>query len=131
MDMNRFTEKLQEALAQSQNEAVSFGHNQVELDHLLYSLLVQDKGIVGRVVSQLGLDPKGLSDEIKKLLEKKPRISCLNFPLIGIEYGLRVEMFKKCGHTQNFAQRGSFLILNFSTLSAVFHLTSIFDFLTL
>ena len=75
MDMNRFTEKLQEALAQSQNEAVSFGHNQVELDHLLYSLLVQDKGIVGRVVSQLGLDPKGLSDEIKKLLEKKPRIS--------------------------------------------------------
>ena len=39
MDMNRFTEKAQEALAGAQRLAMRFGQQQVDVDHLLLAVL--------------------------------------------------------------------------------------------
>ena len=35
MDMNRFTEKAQEALSAAQSKAIRYGHQQVDVEHLL------------------------------------------------------------------------------------------------
>ena len=35
MDMNRFTEKLQEALRAAQSKATRYGHQQLDVEHLL------------------------------------------------------------------------------------------------
>ncbi|CAD7774714.1 MAG: hypothetical protein KIIPBIDF_00606 [Candidatus Methanoperedenaceae archaeon GB50] len=35
MDISRFTQKTQEALAEAQNIAVSYGHQEVDNEHLL------------------------------------------------------------------------------------------------
>src|SRR5437868_13126601 len=45
MDMNRFTEKAQEALVGSQSLATRLGHQQVEAEHLLHTMLDQEGGL--------------------------------------------------------------------------------------
>lgn len=39
MDLNRFTEKMQEALQSAQSEAIRRSHQQVDVEHLLTVLL--------------------------------------------------------------------------------------------
>ena len=45
MDINRFTEKVQQALSAAQNKAVRYGHQQIDVEHVLEALLEQDKRI--------------------------------------------------------------------------------------
>ena len=39
MDINRFTQKAQEAISSAQTKAARYGHQQVDVEHLLASLL--------------------------------------------------------------------------------------------
>src|SRR5437588_531411 len=45
MDINRFTEKLQESIRAAQTMAVRYGHQQLDVEHLLRSLLEQKGGL--------------------------------------------------------------------------------------
>ncbi len=45
MDINKFTQKSQEALQDAQSKAVRFGNNEVDIDHVLLSLIEQEGGI--------------------------------------------------------------------------------------
>ena len=45
MNLNKFTEKAQEALLESQNLAQSLGHQSIEPEHLLLSLIRQIDGM--------------------------------------------------------------------------------------
>ena len=45
MDLNRFTEKLQEAVRAAQSLAVRYGHQQIDVEHLLAALLEQEAGL--------------------------------------------------------------------------------------
>jgi ATP-dependent Clp protease ATP-binding subunit ClpB len=42
MDINRLTEKAQEALRAAQSEATRMGHQQIDVEHLLLALLEHD-----------------------------------------------------------------------------------------
>ena len=57
MDMNRLTQKSQEALHDAQTKALRFGHTEVDGEHLLLALLEQPDGLVPRLVGQAGADP--------------------------------------------------------------------------
>jgi len=41
MDMNRLTQKSQEALQQAQTKAIRFGHTEVDAEHLLVAKAAQ------------------------------------------------------------------------------------------
>ena len=45
MDLNQFTLKSQEAIAQAQTKAVEFGHVEADGEHLLYAMLEQSDGL--------------------------------------------------------------------------------------
>ena len=45
MDLNRFTQKAQEAVAAAQRLAAELHHSQIELEHLLLALLRQADGV--------------------------------------------------------------------------------------
>ena len=49
MDINRLTEKAQEALAAAQRRAVSNGQQQVDVEHLLAALLDQEPGLAASI----------------------------------------------------------------------------------
>jgi len=54
MDMNRMTQKVNEAIAAAQQLAVRLSHQQVDGEHVLAELLAQSDGLAPRLVEQAG-----------------------------------------------------------------------------
>ncbi len=74
MDLNRFTEKAQEAVLQAQSLAGEHSHGQIEGEHLLLALLRQTDGVVPLIVQGLGLQPGALVQQVQGELARKPRV---------------------------------------------------------
>jgi ATP-dependent Clp protease ATP-binding subunit ClpB len=64
MNMNRFTEKAQEALLGAQQRAERTSHAQVEPEHLLVTLLEQPEGVVPTLLRKMSADPKALAASV-------------------------------------------------------------------
>ena len=57
MDMNKLTEKAQEAIAAAQRDAEQRHNTQLEPEHLLGALVKQEAGVVPAVLDKLGVPP--------------------------------------------------------------------------
>ncbi|MBN1886731.1 MAG: ATP-dependent chaperone ClpB, partial [Thermoflexales bacterium] len=75
MDLNKFTEKAQEAVVESQRLARQYSHSQIEPEHVLLALLRQEGGVVPTVVQKLGPDPRQIALRLEGELGRKPRVS--------------------------------------------------------
>src|SRR3954462_544614 len=75
MDMNRLTQKTQEALHDAQTRSLRFGHVEVDGEHLLLALLDQPDGLGPRLLAQAGGDPDRVRTELEAELAKRPRVS--------------------------------------------------------
>ena len=54
MRYEKFTTKLQEALAEAQSLAVGQDHQQIEPQHLLAALLAQEDGVAASLIAKAG-----------------------------------------------------------------------------
>jgi ATP-dependent Clp protease ATP-binding subunit ClpB len=75
MELNRLTQKSQEALHDAQTKALRFGHSQVDGEHLLLALLDQPDGLATRLLAQAGADPDGLRTRLEQELSRRPKVS--------------------------------------------------------
>jgi len=75
MDLNRLTQKSQEAFAEAQSKAVTYGHVEVDGEHLLWALLDQPEGLVPRLLQRMDIQPEHLKKEIEAELGKRPHVS--------------------------------------------------------
>src|SRR5262245_52887436 len=75
VDMNKLTQKSQEARHEAQTIAQRLGQTEVDGEHLLLALLDQPDGIVPRLISQTGADPELLRSEVEQDLSRRPRVS--------------------------------------------------------
>jgi ATP-dependent Clp protease ATP-binding subunit ClpB len=75
MDLNRLTEKAQEAIRQAQGLAQRGGHSQIEVEHLALALLSQGGGVAARVVEKAGAAPAALIERLEQALSRLPRVS--------------------------------------------------------
>lgn len=75
MDPNKLTQKSQEALQQAQNNALRYGHPEVDGEHLLLALLEQPEGLVPRVFNRMDVPVESLKAEVTNELEKRPSVS--------------------------------------------------------
>src|SRR5690348_2060713 len=73
MNLNKFTEKAQEAVMTAQNLASEQNHAEVTPEHVLVALVEQQGGIVPSVVRKLALDPATLATEARGLLKAMPQ----------------------------------------------------------
>jgi ATP-dependent Clp protease ATP-binding subunit ClpB len=73
MDLNRLTQKSQQALSSAQDLATRAGHTEVDGEHLLLALLEQPEGLVARLLTGLGVDLDGLRGDLERELQRKPR----------------------------------------------------------
>jgi ATP-dependent Clp protease ATP-binding subunit ClpB len=74
MRFDKFTLKVQEALQDAQSLAGSYGHQMVEPEHLLISLIKQEEGIISAILNKLGAQPQKIEQELASYLQKQPRI---------------------------------------------------------
>jgi len=75
MDMSRFTEKAQQALAGSQKLAARLNHQQIDVEHILLSLLDQEKGLAPAILQKAGLSTDALTIKLQRELDKLPRVT--------------------------------------------------------
>ena len=75
MDANRFTQKAQEAISSAQTKAARYGHQQVDVEHLLASLLEQERGLASSIFDKLSVNTDDLKRRVEQELERIPRVS--------------------------------------------------------
>src|SRR5438046_2735869 len=75
MDINRFTEKTQEALAAAQRLATRLGQPQVDVEHLLLALLDEDQGLAPAIFNKTDISVDALKLRLQRELERLPRVS--------------------------------------------------------
>ena len=75
MDPNKLTIKSQEALTGAQDRARRLGHQQVDSEHLLLTLLDQHDGLAPRLLQRLDVDVAALRAELQRDLDRKPKVS--------------------------------------------------------
>jgi ATP-dependent Clp protease ATP-binding subunit ClpB len=74
-DINRFTEKAQEALAAAQRRATRAGNPQVDVEHVLAALLEDDQGLAAAVLRRAAINVEGLKRRLDEDLNRLPRAS--------------------------------------------------------
>ena len=75
MDPNKLTQKTQEALHDAQTKALRFGHQEVDVEHLLLALLDQSDGLIARLFERAEIDVTALRAAVEQQLESRPRVS--------------------------------------------------------
>jgi ATP-dependent Clp protease ATP-binding subunit ClpB len=73
MNLNKFTEKAQEAIIASPQLASELNHSQVEPEHLLVGLLEQQGGVVPAISIKLNADPGAIAKTLREHLDRLPR----------------------------------------------------------
>ena len=74
MDLNRLTQKSQEALHDAQTKALRFGHTEVDGEHLLLALIDQPEGLVPRLLSGMGVDVAQVRNDLESELGRRPSV---------------------------------------------------------
>ncbi|WAA10939.1 ATP-dependent chaperone ClpB [Fervidibacillus albus] len=82
MDMNRMTERMQNAMMTAQSIAMQNNHQEIDEVHLYLAFLEDDQNIVRSILQKLQMDVDKFHDECKKLLKQKPEVTGL-----GVEQG--------------------------------------------
>ncbi len=85
MDLNRLTQKSQEGIAEAQKLATRFGHQQVDVEHLLLALAEQSEGLFPRLLARLDVEASGVAQDLQSHLERLPSVSGAGAP--GTEAG--------------------------------------------
>jgi len=75
MDLNKFTEKAQQALGESQKLAARLNHQQIDVEHVLLALLDQDKGLAPAILQKAGVSVDALTIKLQRELDKLPRVT--------------------------------------------------------
>ena len=73
MNINKYTEKAQEAILGAQQLADREGHPEILPEHLLLTLLEQRDGIVPEIVRKMNADPAALAAAVRGELGRLPR----------------------------------------------------------
>jgi len=74
MDLNRYTEKAQEAIFAAQRLTGEYNHGQIEPEHLLLALVRQADGVVPQVLAKMNIPPETVALATERALREKPKV---------------------------------------------------------
>jgi ATP-dependent Clp protease ATP-binding subunit ClpB len=74
MDLNKYTQKSQEAILSAQHLAEELNHQAIEPAHLLLALLRQEDGVAPAIVTKVAGSVLGIRDELVQELESRPKV---------------------------------------------------------
>ncbi|HVM94942.1 MAG TPA: Clp protease N-terminal domain-containing protein, partial [Candidatus Acidoferrales bacterium] len=74
MDLNRLTEKSQEALRQAQSLATRRSHQGVEVEHLLTAMIEPRDGLASSLLQAGGINVAALRERLQNELNRLPQV---------------------------------------------------------
>ena len=74
MNINKFTQKSMEAVQNCEKIASDYGNQEIEQEHLLYSLLTLEDSLISKMIEKIGIDPQTFLNRVEELIEKRPKV---------------------------------------------------------
>ena len=75
MNINKFTQKSTEALNNCEKLAYEYGNQEVDEEHLLYSLLTIEDSLIAKLIEKMEIHLPSFIERAKKALEQKTKVS--------------------------------------------------------
>lgn len=75
MNISKFTQKSMQAIEDCEKIAYDFGHQQIDEEHLLYSLLSDEDGLLSKLFQKMEITTEVFMAQLKGLLNKRPKVS--------------------------------------------------------
>ncbi len=72
--MENFTIKSQEAVQSAHRLAESKGHQQIDAEHLLWSLLDDEEGVAAQIIKRIGVNVTLLKKDVEVVLDRMPKV---------------------------------------------------------
>lgn len=75
MNINKFTQKSLEAVQRTEKLAYEYGNQQIDQEHLLYSLVTIDDSLILKLLTKMGVQENQFLNEVQSAIEKLPKVS--------------------------------------------------------
>jgi len=83
MKIERFTDKAREAIQQASELTRQYNHGQIEVEHLLMTMLQQESGVVPQIIQKAGGNLQLVRRNLETNLERMPRVYGASEPSIA------------------------------------------------
>ena len=75
MNISKFTQKSLEAVQNTEKLAYEYGNQQIDQEHLLYSLLTVEDSLIFKLITKMGISGDQFRDEVQQAIGKLPKVS--------------------------------------------------------
>lgn len=75
MNINKFTQKSMEAVQNCEKLAYEYGHQEIDQEHFLYSILTIDDSLIRKLLEKMDINTDVFEAQVRGLLEKRPKVS--------------------------------------------------------
>ena len=75
MNISKFTQKSLEAVQNTEKLAYEYGNQQIDQEHLLYSLLTGEDSLSFKLITKMGISGDQFRDEVQQAIGKLPKVS--------------------------------------------------------
>lgn len=75
MNINKFTQKSMEAVQNCEKLAYEYGNQQIEQEHLLYSLLMIEDSLILKLITKMNIQKEQFLNETVQAIQKLPKVS--------------------------------------------------------
>lgn len=75
MDVNKFTQKSLQAVQNCQKIAYEYGNQEIDQEHLLYSLLTMEDSLIAKLLNKMEMNSEGFVYQAEKLVAKRIKVS--------------------------------------------------------
>ena len=74
MNAQKFTQKSLEAINRAQETAIEYQNNAIEPEHLVYSLLTQENGLISGLMSKMNIDNSAICQSVLNIISQMPKV---------------------------------------------------------
>ena len=74
MNIQKFTQKSIEAVNGCEKIAMEYGNQEIEQEHLLYSLMTIDDSLIARLVEKMGIDRNSFLNRVEQAISKRTKV---------------------------------------------------------
>ncbi|WP_167957594.1 ATP-dependent chaperone ClpB [Anaerosporobacter faecicola] len=75
MNINKFTQKSMEAVQNCEKLAYDYGHQEIDQEHFLYSLLTIEDSLIKKLLEKMDINTDVFEAQVRGLLEKRSKVS--------------------------------------------------------
>ncbi len=75
MNFQKFTQKSVRAVNDLEKTALEYGNQEIEQEHLLYSLLMQEESLIARLVAKMEIDLTLFKERVEEALNRRVKVS--------------------------------------------------------